>query len=207
MDGCGLTRAGADLQGLGNLGSRDGPIHVVERTSVPVSTKFFKLSESVFNGSGRRLPKEDADQIKTKSRQPDSRTKKRAKVAKRAVSEAAATLGIGKSTSACTSPTTSSTAVATTWTSAPDEILTKPIMSSTSTTPSSSDLTSLIYSSFILDHLKSNTNLELNLHKNPFRKFYYPQLISFLDTALSAQPHSYKSLDSVLSSALRFLGF
>ena len=67
--------------------------------------------------------------------------------------------GSAKSTSACTSPTTSSTAVATTWTSAPDEILTKPIMSSTSTTPSSSDLTSLIYSSFILDHLNFTQTL------------------------------------------------
>ena len=81
------------------------------------------------------------------------------------------------------------------------------MMSSSSTTPSSSDLVSLIYSTFILDHLKSNTNFELILHKNLFRKFYYPLLISFLDNALSAQPHSYKSLDSIISSAFRFLGF
>ena len=80
-------------------------------------------------------------------------------------------------------------------------------MSNNSTTPSSSDLATLIYSNFILDHLKSNSNLELNLHKNLFRKVFYPQLISFLDKALSAQPQSYKSLDSVISSALRFLGF
>ena len=112
-----------------------------------------------------------------------------------------------KSSSACASPTTSLTAVATTWTSAPDETLAKSIMSSTSTAPSFSDLASLIYSSFILDHLKSYSNFELNLHKNLFRKFYYPQLISFLDTALSSQTHAYKSLDLVISSALCFLGF
>ena len=64
-------------------------------------------------------------------------------------------------------------------------------MSSSSSTPSSCDLASLIYSTVILDHLKFNTNFELNLHKNLFRKFYYPQLILFLDNALSAQPHSY----------------
>ena len=66
-------------------------------------------------------------------------------------------------------------------------------MSNPSTTPSSSDLATLIYSTLILDHLKSNSNLELNLHKNLFRKFFYPLLISFLDNELSAQPHSYKS--------------
>ena len=107
----------------------------------------------------------------------------------------------------CPSTTTSSTAVAATWTSAPDATSTSPTMSSPSTTPSSSYLATLIYSTFILDHLKSNTNLEINLHKNLFRKFVYPQLISFFDNALSAQPHSYKSVDSVISSVLRFLGF
>ena len=114
--------------------------------------------------------------------------------------------GSEKTTSACASPTTSSTAFATTWTSAPDETLTKPMMSS-STIPLSFDLASLIYYTFILDHLKSNTNFEFNLHKNLFRKFYYSQINSFLDTALSAQPQSYKSLDSVISSPLRFRGF
>ena len=80
-------------------------------------------------------------------------------------------------------------------------------MSSSSATFSSYDLAFVIYSTFILDHLKSNSNLELNLHKNRFRKFFYSQLISFLDNALSAQLHSYKLLDLVIFSALRFLGF
>ena len=76
--------------------------------------------------------------------------------------------------SSCASPSsmTCSTVVAATWTSAPDATSTSPMMSSSSTTPSCFDLASLIYSTFILDHLKSNTNLELNLHKNLFRKFY-----------------------------------
>ena len=112
-----------------------------------------------------------------------------------------------RSSSTCPSPTMCSTAVAATWTSAPDATSTSPMMSSISTTPTSSDFASLIYSSIIVDHLKSNSNIELNLCKSIFRKFYYSQLISFLDTALTAQPLAYKSLDSVISSALRFLGF
>ena len=78
-----------------------------------------------------------------------------------------------RSSSACQSLTTCSTAVAATWSSAPDATSTNPMMSISITTPSSSDLVSMIYSTFILDHIKSNTNLELNLHKNLFRKFYY----------------------------------
>ena len=111
-----------------------------------------------------------------------------------------------KSQSAVASPTTSSMVIAATLLSAPEATL-SPIMSSITTTPSSSDLASLIYSTYILDQLKSNSNLELNLHKNFFRKFYYRQLISFLDNALSPQPYSYKSLDSIISTGLRFLGF
>ena len=87
LDGCGLTRAGADLQGLGNLGSGDGPIHVVERTSLPVSTGRPAYAGGASKQS-RRLPKEDADQIKKAERghSSDPRTKERAKVAKWAVS-------------------------------------------------------------------------------------------------------------------------
>ena len=111
-----------------------------------------------------------------------------------------------KSQSEVSSPTTTSMAVAATWTSAPDATLTSPTMSNTSTTPSSSNLPTLIYSNFTIDHLKSKSTLELNLNKNLFRKFFYPQLILFLDKALSAQPQSHKSLDSVISFALCFLG-
>ena len=112
-----------------------------------------------------------------------------------------------ESSSACPSPTTCTTVVAATWTSSSDATSTSPIMNSSRTTSSFSDLVSLIYFTFIFDHLKSNSNLELNLHKNCVCKFLYPQLILFLDNALSAQPHSYKSLDSVIFFALRFLKF
>ena len=112
-----------------------------------------------------------------------------------------------RSSSACPSLTTCSKAAAATWTSAQDATSTSPMMSTSSTTPSYSDLASLIYSTLIIDHLKSNKNFKLTLHKNLFLKFYNPQLISFLDNALTAQPHSYKSLDSLISSALRFIGF
>ena len=60
------------------------------------------------------------------------------------------------SSSACPSPTTCSTAVAAMWTIAPDATSTSSIMSSSSITPVASDLASLIYFTFILDHLKSN---------------------------------------------------
>ena len=70
-----------------------------------------------------------------------------------------------RSSNACPHPMTCSTAVVATWTSPPDATLTSPIMSSSSTT-SSSNLALVIYYSFILDHLKFNTNHELNLHKH-----------------------------------------
>ena len=112
-----------------------------------------------------------------------------------------------ESSSECLSPTRSSNDVAAMWTSASDATSIIQTMSSLCTTPSSSDLIPLIYSTFILNHLKSNSNLELNLHKNVFCKVCYFQLISFFDNALSAQPQSYKSQDSVFSCALCFLGF
>ena len=90
------------------------------------------------------------------------------------------------SSSAWPSPTSCSMAVAATWTSAPDATSTSLTTDSPSKTPSYSDLASLIYSTFILDHLKSNSTIELNLHKNLVCKFFYFPLISFLDNALYA---------------------
>ena len=49
VDQFGHTQARLNVQGLGNLGSGDIFDHAVERTFNPVTTKFFKLSESVFN--------------------------------------------------------------------------------------------------------------------------------------------------------------
>ena len=98
LEGCRFTRAKADLQRFENLGSLDGYFNVVERTSDPVSTKPVKVSDSVFNGSGRRLPEENANQIKKEEscHLADPRTKERAKFAKWAVSKAAAARGAGK---------------------------------------------------------------------------------------------------------------
>ena len=103
-----------------------------------------------------------------------------------------------------TSPTTSSMAAYTSWTSAHDATFTSPMMSSTSTNFTASDLASLIYSSIILDYLKSNSNIELNLRKSIFRKLYYPQLISFVDTTLFAKPLAYKSWLCYLSALCCF---
>ena len=88
------------------------------------------------------------------------------------------------------SPTKSSTAVAATWNREPDATSTSPTISSPSNTYLSSDLATLIYSTLILDHVKSNSNLELNLNKNHFCNLVCPQFISFLDNALSAEPNS-----------------
>ena len=204
MDGCGLTHAGANLQRSRNLGDGTGPL--CASSSNPVSSRR-PANAGVATTQRRRLPKEDADQINKEvikpilgrinaPRFPNGRYQKLQPPAltKRRQSE-------------CPSPTTFSTAVAATWTSAPNATSTNPTMSCISTSPSSSDLATLIYATFILDRLKSNSNFELNLHKNLCRKFVYRQLISFIDNALSAKPHSYKSLDLVISSALRFLGF
>ena len=79
-------------------------------------------------------------------------------------------------------------------------------MISYSSTPRSTDLAILSFSTLILDNLKINKNFELNLHKNLFRKFYYINLISLLDNAFSAKPDSYKSYDLLILSALYFLG-
>ena len=55
---------------------------------------------------------------------------------------------------------------------ADDATFKSPMMSSTSTTPTSSDLASLIYSSIILDYLQLNSNIKVNFCKSIVRKFY-----------------------------------
>ena len=59
--------------------------------------------------------------------------------------------------------------------------LTSPILISSSTTCSATDLVSFIYFTFILYNLNSNTNPKLNFHKNYICKFYYTKLIIFFD--------------------------
>ena len=93
LNRCGLTHAGADLQGFGNLGGRAGPLYA--SFSLPVSSGRFANAE-IATMQSRRLPKEDADQINKKGRNTDSRTNKRAKDAKRSVSEAAVARAVGK---------------------------------------------------------------------------------------------------------------
>ena len=86
LDGCRLSYAEAVLQGFGNLGDGAGPLYA--SFSGPVSNGRF-ANAGVAITQSRRLPKEDADQINKEGLNTDSRTNKRAKVAKWSVSEAA----------------------------------------------------------------------------------------------------------------------
>ena len=94
LGGCGLTHAGADLQGFGNLRDGAGPLYALN--SGPVSNGRL-ANAGVATTQSCGLPKENADQIK-EGCQTDPRTNKRAKVAKWAVSEAAAARADGKKT-------------------------------------------------------------------------------------------------------------
>ena len=93
LDKCGLIHAGADLQGFGNLKDRAWPFDA--SSSGQVSNGRF-ANAGVATTQSRRLPKKDADQINKKNRNTDSRTNKRAKVAKWSVSEAAVARAVGK---------------------------------------------------------------------------------------------------------------
>ena len=93
LDGWGLTHAKADLQGFGNLEDGAGPLYA--SNSGPVSNKR-PANAGVAPTQSRRLPKENADQVKKGDRQTDPRTNKCAKVAKWTVSEAAAARATGK---------------------------------------------------------------------------------------------------------------
>ena len=95
MDGCRLTHAGANLQGFGNLGDGAGPLYAL--SSGLVSSRR-PPNDGVATTQSRRMPKENADKINKDGLQTDPRTNKRAKVAKWAVSEAAAARADGKKT-------------------------------------------------------------------------------------------------------------
>ena len=95
IDGCLLTHAEANLQGFGNLGDGSGPLYA--SSSGPVSSRR-PPNAGVEITQSRRLPKEDEYQINKDGRQTDPRKTKRAKVAKWAVSEAAAARADGKKT-------------------------------------------------------------------------------------------------------------
>ena len=93
LDGCGLTHAGADLQGFGNLGDGAGPLYAL--SSGPVSNGRL-ANDGVAITQSRRLHKEDADIINEGDRQTDPLTNKRAKITKWTVTEAALARAIGK---------------------------------------------------------------------------------------------------------------
>ena len=87
VDGCGFNYAGADLQGFYNIADGAGPLYA--SNSGPVSNG--RLAHAgVATTQSRRLPKENAEQIKEGDRQSDPRTNIRATVAKWTVSEAEA---------------------------------------------------------------------------------------------------------------------
>ena len=78
LDGCGLTHAGADLQGYGNLGDGAGPLYASNLGHIFNGRS---ANSGVAPTQSRRLHKENADQVKEGDLQTDPRTNKRAKVA------------------------------------------------------------------------------------------------------------------------------
>ena len=78
LDGCGLTHAGADLQGFGNLGDGAGPLYA--SSSAPVlNGRVANAGVAITQSS--QLPKENAYQINKEGRKTDSQTNKRANMA------------------------------------------------------------------------------------------------------------------------------
>ena len=93
LDGWGLTHAGVDQQGFGNL--ENGARLLYASTSGSVSNGGPAIPGVAITQS-RRLPKENSNQIIEGGRQTDPRTNKRANFAKWTVSEAAAACGSEK---------------------------------------------------------------------------------------------------------------
>ena len=133
---CGLTHAGADLQRFGNFG--DGADPCMPQTPVQLQTDVLQTPESRKRKVANCLKK---TRIKSKKatlkpilgrinapRLPNERYQKLQPLAQ------------PESSNACPSPTSCSTAVVATWTSAFDATSTSPMLSTSSTTPSFSDL-------------------------------------------------------------------
>ena len=93
LDGCRLTYAGANLQGVGNVGN-GAELLYASSTGPGTSGRF--ATAGVATTQSRRMPKEDADQLNDVGRQTDSWTIKRAKVSKWALSEAASAHLVGQ---------------------------------------------------------------------------------------------------------------
>ena len=200
LDGCGLTHAAADLHGVGNVGDEAGPLYAsnfctgsmehlqtpklqLRKVTVCRKKTRIKLNKPIVKPILKRINAPRLPNGRNQTLQPPE---------------------LPEISIACPSLSTCSTAIVATWTSGRDATSKNPIISS-STTPSFLDLASVIYFTFILDYLKSYLNLKLNLHINFVLKFFYFQLISFLDNALSAQSHSYKYLTQLFS--MRFVSF
>ena len=93
LNECGLTHAGADLQGFGNLGDEAGPLY--SSNSGLVFNKRI-ANARVATLQSCRLPNKNANQVKDGDGPTNTQTNKRAKVVKWTVSEAAVTRVTGK---------------------------------------------------------------------------------------------------------------
>ena len=117
MDRCGLTHAGASLQRFGNLVDGTGPLYASSFDPVSSSRP---PNAGVATTQSRRLPKKDVDQINNtvvklilgRINSPRFSNGRYQKLQPPALTE--------RRQSECPSPTTSSTAVAATWTTAPN---------------------------------------------------------------------------------------
>ena len=153
MDGCRLTHAGADLQGCGNLGDGAGPLYA--SFSGPVSNRY-PPNARFATTQNRRMPKITRMKLTKTAVKPILGRINAPRLPNKGYQKLQPPALMDKRQRECPSPTTSSMAVAATWTSAPNATSTTPTISCISTTSSSSDLATLNYATFILDHLKSN---------------------------------------------------
>ena len=147
------THAGANLQGCGNLGDGAGPMYA--SSSGPVSSRHPPNARFATTQS-RRMPKITRIKLTKTAVNPIIGRINAPRLPNKGYQKLQPPALTDKRESDCPSPTTSSTAVAATWTSAPNATSTTPTISCISTTFSSSDLATLIYATFILDHWKSN---------------------------------------------------
>ena len=75
--------------------------------------------------------------------------------------------------------------------------------------PNADELASFIFTNSILPHLSSTSTSPFHnqCHENVFRKYYLPQLVTFLQSTLAHGPLSYKDLSSLVAASLNLLGF
>ena len=166
LDGCGLTHAGANLQGFGNYGDQAGLVYALNFGLV---CNRRPANAGVAQTQSRQMPNENEDQVKIGTVNLILGPINAPKLLNGRYQKMTFPVLPERSSNACTPLTTCSTAAAAKWTSAHEETSTSPMMNSSITT-FFSDLVLLIYYTFLRDYLKFNTNLELNPHKNIFLK-------------------------------------